>query len=102
MPGLKEDDLRVAGAENISLYRSSEWAERAFCNRCGSNLWYHFIPAGTRSFLAGLFKLSDDYHVREQIFVEERPEWARLAAQSAEKTGEQVMVEAKAAGWNLD
>ena len=28
------------GSEHIGRYDSSEWAERGFCSRCGSNLFY--------------------------------------------------------------
>ena len=30
--------------EHIATYQSSDWAERAFCSMCGSNLWYKFPP----------------------------------------------------------
>ena len=33
-------DVRFEGKENISVYDSSEWGERAFCNQCGSHLYY--------------------------------------------------------------
>ena len=35
--------VRFDGAENITKIRSSDWAERGFCNKCGSNLFYHII-----------------------------------------------------------
>ncbi|WP_109314318.1 GFA family protein [Pseudovibrio ascidiaceicola] len=36
------DALKVeSGEENISYYRSSDYAKRAFCNNCGSSLFYH-------------------------------------------------------------
>lgn len=28
------------GEENVSRYDSSAWAERGFCTRCGTNLFY--------------------------------------------------------------
>ena len=95
-------EVAVTGPEHVTRYKSSEWAERAFCARCGSNLWYHFLPGGTRSVTAGLFDLPDHYAVSEQIFIDERPDWAKLAADSEEKTGAEVMAEAKAAGFNSD
>jgi len=100
--GDKDDAPAITGMEHVSAYRSSDWAERAFCGRCGSSLWYHFIPADTRAFMAGLFPLPAGYAVSEQIFVDQRPGWARLAAQSHEKTGAQVIAEAEAAGFDFD
>jgi len=33
-------DVKINGEENVSVYNSSEWAERAFCKQCGTNLFY--------------------------------------------------------------
>ncbi|QDA36817.1 GFA family protein (plasmid) [Paracoccus liaowanqingii] len=100
--GLPEDAITITGEEHVSRYTSSEWAERAFCSRCGSNLWYHFVPGGTRALMAGLFTLQDDVKIGMQIFVDERQPWARLAAETPEKTGAHVVAEAKAAGFGFD
>ena len=40
-------DVEFAGEEHIVRYRSSEWAERGFCGRCGSSLFFHYLPKGT-------------------------------------------------------
>lgn len=100
--GLPDDAITIIGEEHVSLYKSSEWAERAFCSRCGSNLWYHFVPGGTRALMAGLFTLTDDVKIGVQIFVDERQPWARLAAITPEKTGADIIAEAKAAGFEFD
>lgn len=46
--------VSFTGAERITVYASSGWAERAFCSQCGTHLYYrllatgeYFIPAGT-------------------------------------------------------
>ncbi|MBM3605056.1 MAG: GFA family protein [Alphaproteobacteria bacterium] len=93
-----EDAITITGEEHVSRYRSSEWAERAFCGRCGSNLWYHFIPGGTRAVMAGMFMPQEEFAISMQIFVDERRSWARLAAETPEKTGTEVIDEANAAG----
>lgn len=99
--GVKEGAFVLSSAENVATYRSSEWAERAFCKACGSNLWYRFLPGEHVSFLAGLFQLPADWCVDEQIFVDEAPGWAELAADSPKKTGAEVIAEAKAAGYDF-
>jgi len=40
----------------VKTYRSSEWAERGFCEICGSTLFYGTIEDGVRNVAAGLFK----------------------------------------------
>ena len=36
------DGVRFEGEDAISRYRSSEWAERGFCARCGTSISYAF------------------------------------------------------------
>ncbi|MBB3033140.1 GFA family protein [Alteriqipengyuania lutimaris] len=100
--GVEGEGVEISGEDAITVYRSSEWAERAFCSRCGSNLWYCFTPTGNRTFLAGLFELPEGFAIKHQIFVDEKPDWYDLAQHSEMKTGAQVIAEAKAAGFTFD
>ncbi len=100
--GLKGANHKVTGEDSITVYKSSEWAERAFCRTCGSNLWYHFLPGKHHSFLAGLFDLPDGFGIEQQIFVDEKPDWYDLAQKSPMKTGPEVIAEAAAAGFEFD
>lgn len=98
---VSDEALAITGEEHIAVFHSSQWAERAFCARCGSGLWYRFLPHDRRSLLAGLFELPASYAISEQIFVDERAHWAKLAADTPEKTGDEVMAEAKVAGFDF-
>ncbi|MFN4039008.1 MAG: GFA family protein [Erythrobacter sp.] len=100
--GVKGDKAVVTGEDAITIYRSSNWAERAFCKHCGSNLWYCFVPTGNRSFLAGLFDLPTGFGIEQQIFVDEKPDWYDLAQASLMKTGAEIIAEAKAAGFTFE
>jgi len=44
---------RFSGEEHITRFKSSNWAERGFCSKCGSNLFYCY-PNG-QLFLPGRF-----------------------------------------------
>lgn len=96
--GVKGEAAEVTGEEAVTVYRSSHWAERAFCGTCGSNLWYRFLPTGGRSFLAGLFDLPAGFGIEHQIFVDEKPDWYDIAQASPMKTGPEVIAEAMAQG----
>ncbi len=96
------EDAIVSGVEAITAYRSSEWAERAFCTKCGSNLWYRFLPTGGRSFSAGLFDAAAKHAIEKEIFVDERADWCRIEGNHPRQTGEEVIAEAKAAGFTFD
>ncbi|MFB2553648.1 GFA family protein [Ensifer soli] len=55
------------GLEQASIYRSSETAERGFCRRCGSALFWREDGAGEVSIMAGLLDmpsgLQGGYHI---------------------------------------
>ncbi|HEX8641414.1 MAG TPA: GFA family protein [Allosphingosinicella sp.] len=99
--GVSGEAFRLSGEENVAAYRSSDWAERAFCARCGSNLWYRFRPADHYSFLAGLFDLPESFAMWRQIFIDEKPTWYDFAQDTPTMTAAEVVEEAKAKGWDL-
>jgi hypothetical protein len=99
--GLSADSFEVEGRENVVAFRSSQWAERAFCRQCGTGLWSRFLPADHYSFLAGLFDLPAGFAIEQQIFVEQKPDWYDLAQESQMKTGAQVIEEARSAGFDV-
>ena len=43
---VQQDDVMVGGADNVRTIQSSDWAERAWCDRCGSGLWYRVTAPG--------------------------------------------------------
>jgi hypothetical protein len=99
--GVSGRDFTVAGEENVALYRSSGRAERAFCARCGSSLWYRFVPADHHSFLAGLFELPPGFAMWRQIFIDEKPHWYAFAQDTPTMSGAEVIAEAEARGYDL-
>lgn len=101
--GIEGEDFAVTGEDHITSYQSSDWAERAFCAQCGSCLWYKFLPTGNRTFLAGLFEdLPKGLPIKQQIFVDEKPDWYDLIQQSPMKTGAEIIAEAEAAGFSFE
>jgi len=100
--GIEADDFTVEGEEHITVFPSSKWAERAFCSKCGSHLWFKFLPTGGRTFLAGMFDLPKGLPIKHQIFVDEKPDWFDIAQDSPMKTGAEIIAEAEAAGFSFD
>lgn len=98
----KANAFRIQGEDVVVTYQSSDWAERAFCSKCGSNLWYLFKPTGNRTFLAGLFDLPTGFGIKQQIFVDEKTDWYDLVQNSPMKTGPEIIAEVEAAGLNFD
>ncbi len=100
--GIEASEFSITGEEAISTYASSSWAERAFCSKCGSHLWYKFTPTGNRTFLAGMFDLPEGLPIKHQIFIDEKPDWYDLAQDSPKKTSAEIIAEAEATGFTFD
>lgn len=101
-PALAGESFAIEGEDTISTYASSEWGERAFCSNCGTNIWWLFKPTGNRSFSAGLFDEATHLGIEKEIFVDESADWCRIVGDHPRQTGEEVMAEAKAEGFEFD
>ncbi len=62
------------GEENITVYDSSDWAERGFCRRCGTNLFYRLKQAGNYVICAGTFDDSSLFKLVGEIFIDNKPD----------------------------
>lgn len=75
-PALSVDagsQMVFTGTEFISTYQSSDWAERGFCNKCGTHLFYHLKPTGFRNVPLGLLENADQLKFDLQIFIDKKP-----------------------------
>lgn len=84
-------DLSFTGEENISVYQSSEWAERGFCKLCGSHLFYRFQQNNQYIVPAGIFDNREGLIFDHQIFIDEKPEYYSFANETKKMTGAEVM-----------
>lgn len=79
------------GAEHVTRYDSSEWAERGFCNRCGSHLFYHLKAQDHYVMWAGTFDEAAALRLAGEIFIDEKPAGYELAGEHPRLTGEQFI-----------
>ena len=86
-------DLALTGEDKITLYPSSEWAERAFCSQCGSHLFYRFKPTGQFGIPLGLLDSQDGLQFTQQIFVDQKSSCYEFANKTKEMTGAEVIAE---------
>lgn len=87
-------DPQIEGGEHVVRYRSSDWAERAFCRTCGTHLFYYYAPKDGYSFGAGLFDGADGYALAEEIFVDEKPAGYAFVGDHERLTGAEVLAKA--------
>src|SRR4051812_29799090 len=57
------------GLENLVRYGSSSWAERGFCRRCGSTLFYFLKPEATYWMSVGVFDDPTPFRLVREIFI---------------------------------
>ncbi len=68
-------EVLFEGEKNIKIYNSSDWAERGFCSKCGSNLFYRVKQSGQHFMPAGLFDKTATLVFDHQIFIDKKPDY---------------------------
>ncbi len=86
-------DVTFEGEENITTFDSSEWAERGFCKKCGSHLFYRLKETNQYIMPAGLFDNDEVFVLDHQIFIEEKPSYYSFANETTNMTGEEVFAQ---------
>lgn len=71
--GARVERIEFEGEADITVYASSEWAERAFCAKCGSNLYYRFKQDGSRYVSVGTFDDATPFVVSGEIYIDAKP-----------------------------
>ena len=83
-------DVSFEGEENITLYNSSDWAERAFCNKCGSNLFYRLKDSMQHMVAVGLFEDQEGLVFDNQVFVDKKPAFYSFSNKTNELTEAEI------------
>lgn len=61
------------GSENITVYDSSNWAERGFCRICGTNLFYRLKESSDCAICVGAFNDSPRFELTREYFIDCKP-----------------------------
>ena len=85
-----EEEIGIDGAEHVTAYASSDWAERALCSKCGTHLYYNLKGQAHYAVPAGLFQDTDGLELASQIFVDEKPDYYAFANETPMLTGAEV------------
>lgn len=85
------NDVTFTGEEHIKTFSSSDWAERGFCSKCGSNLFYRLKHNGQTLMAAGLLDDDAGLSMGMQVFVDERPPYYSFSQKTKELTGAEVI-----------
>ena len=86
-------EVTFSGEESIVSYPSSEWAERGFCAKCGTHLFYKLTHSGQYIMHVELFDIKEQLHFDHQIFIDEKPDYYTFANETRNMTGEEVFAQ---------
>lgn len=79
----------------VRTYTSSDWAERAFCEECGSALWYRItLPGemhGQTQMAAGLFDNAADSEIKLELYIDKKPEGYNFEGERRQMTEAEVI-----------
>lgn len=70
---VQTENLEVQGRENLKLYQSSDFAERANCKKCGSAIWYRLTSGkyfGNTSILVGSLDNTSGLSLSYEMFTD--------------------------------
>lgn len=82
--------IDLVGEHNVTVYPSSEWAERGFCRHCGTHLFYRLKSGDHHAVPVGLVDKGHGWHFATQIFIDEKPGYYAFANETHDMTGDQV------------
>ncbi len=86
-------EIEFQGESSIERYQSSDWAERGFCQKCGTHLFYHL--KGTQEYIVpvGLLELKHSLEFKTEIFIDEKPDYYAFSNETKKMTGEEVFAQ---------
>ncbi|MBF8223349.1 GFA family protein [Halomonas sp. 328] len=82
--------MTLHGEKHVATYASSEWAERGFCSRCGTHLFYRLKEGGHVAVPVGLIDDGRAWRFEAEIFVDEKPAFYDFANPTHKMTGAEV------------
>lgn len=83
--------VKFEGESHIARYDSSEWAERGFCSRCGSSLFYRLKEADHYILCMGSFSDQSAFELVGEIYIDEKPAGYSFAGEHPRQTGAEFM-----------
>jgi hypothetical protein len=83
-------DIHFTGEDAITRYKSSDWAERGFCSRCGSSLFYRVTAKGPHEgetvLAVGALDDASGMTLDEELCIDHKPDGYSFAGEPKQKT----------------
>lgn len=82
--------VEFEGEDKISVYGSSNWAERGFCSICGSHLFYRLKENQQTAIPVGIFDGNDEFVFDHQVFIDRKPSFYSFENATTDMTEAEV------------
>ena len=83
-------NIRFEGEDAIKTYKSSDWAERGFCSRCGSSLFYRITlegrNQGATALAVGALDDPSGLPLDEEVCIDRKPDGYAFAGEHKQLT----------------
>jgi len=83
-------DVQIEGEESVAVFNSSKWAERGFCKKCGTHLFYRLKGSQEYQIPVGFFGDSAALEFGLQVFIDRKPEYYTFADKTKKLTEAQI------------
>ncbi len=84
-------EVRFEGEENITIYASSPWADRGFCKRCGTPLFYRVRESDHYFIPVDIFDdVSRALSLEIQTFIDRKPSYYSFSNRTQDLTGTEI------------
>jgi len=83
-------DITFEGEDNITVYNSSSWAERGFCKKCGSHLFYRLKESRQHMVPVGLFGDQSSFVFDHQVFIDKKPSFYSFSNKTKNMTEAEI------------
>jgi len=83
-------EIEIEGEGHVTVFDSSDWAERGFCSTCGTNLFYRLKQNRQYFIAAGIFSQQGGLTFDHQVFIDEKPDYYEFSNETNNLTGAEV------------
>ena len=89
---IEQGSLKFDQQQHLSIYNSSEWGERGFCNVCGTNLFWRTKDQSYCNINAfSLLETPSDLDLDMEIYIDNKPEFYSFSNDTKKLTEAEVV-----------
>ena len=83
-------DVLFEGEDDIAVFNSSDWAERGFCKKCGSHLFYRLKESKQHMVPVGLFDDQEHLVFERQVLIDRKPSFYSFSNKTNDMTEAEI------------